>query len=94
MVLFLLFLFVKAGEIAICEDVVLYAGIGVDSILIQTQGFLSLAVHCYDFKGAGGSDGLHVGGKDLIGRVGELSVQDIGLEEVIGAVLGFQWDIA
>lgn len=93
-VLFLFFLLVKAGEIAIGEDVVLYAGVGVDGVLIQAQGFLTLAVHCNDFKGAGGSDGLHVGGKDLVSRVGELSVQDIGLEEVVGAVLGLQWDIA
>ena len=34
-VLFLLFLFVKAGEIAIGEDVVLYAGVGLDYALIQ-----------------------------------------------------------
>ena len=93
-VFFLLFLLVKAGEIAVGEDIVLYAGISVDGVLIQAQGFLALAVHCYDFKGAGGSDGLHIGGKHLIGGVGELSVQDIGLEEVVGAVLGLKWDIA
>lgn len=65
-----------------------------DGVLIQAQGFLTLAVHCNDFKSTGGSDGLYVGGKDLIGRVGELSVQDIGLEEVVGAVLGLQRNVA
>lgn len=94
MVLFLLFLFVKAGQVAIGKDVVLYAGVGVDGVLIQAQGFLALAVHCYDFKGACRGDGLHIGGKDLVSGVGELSVQDIGLEEVVGAVLGLQRNVA
>jgi len=68
-VLFLLFLFVKAGQVAVGEDVILYAGVGADGVLVKTGGFLALAVHCDDLKRAGGGDGLHVGGKDLIGRV-------------------------
>ena len=85
-VLFLLFLLVKAGQVAVGKDVVLNAGISMDGILIQAQGFLAFAVQGYYLKSAGGSDGLHVGGKDLIGRVGDLSVQDIGLEEIVGVV--------
>ncbi len=92
--LFLLFLFVKAGQVAVGKDVVLYAGIGADGVLIQAQGFLALAVHCYDLKRAGGGDCLHVGGKHLISRVGELSVQYIGLEEVVGAVQSLQRYVA
>lgn len=69
MVLFLLFLFVKAGQVTVGKDVVLYTGVGADGVLIQAGGFLALAVHSYYFKRAGGGDGLHVGGKDLIGRV-------------------------
>ena len=70
MVLFLLFLFVKAGEVAVGQDVVLYTRVCADGVLVKTGGFLTLAVHCDDLKRAGGGDSLHVGGKDLIGRVG------------------------
>ena len=92
--LFLLFLFVKAGQIAVGEDIVLYAGIGLDDSLIQAEGFLTLTVHAYDFKGTLRGDGLYIGRKDLIGRVGYLAVKDIGLEEIVGAVLGLKRDVA
>ena len=59
-VFFLLFLFVEAGQVAVGQDVVLYAGVCLDSVLIKTQRLLPLAVHGYYLKCALGSDGLHV----------------------------------
>ena len=44
-VLFLLFLFVKAGQVAIGQDVILNAGICSDTVLIKAYGFLTFAVH-------------------------------------------------
>ena len=66
---FLLFLFVEAGQVSVSQDVVFYAGIGLDHSLIQAKGFLTLAVHAYNLKGTLGSDGLYIGGKYLIGRI-------------------------
>ena len=92
--LFLLFLFVKAGQIAVGKDIVLYAGIGLDDSLIQAERFLTLTVHADNLKSTLRSDGLYIGGKHLIGRVGYLAVKDIGLEEIVGAVLGLKRDVS
>ena len=55
-------------------------------VRLQVAGLLSVLVHLDNLFGALCRDGLQVGSNALVGRVGDETSQDVGLEEVIVAV--------
>ena len=92
----LLFLLVEAGYAVLADNVAEFLQFSLMLLLVDFElvGLHTVLVEGNNLKHTLGRDGHQIGRHRLVGGVGHFALEDVGLEVVVGVVLGFKPCIA